>query len=119
VLQITACALLMTLTVPVLEHTHLVWSGRVLWAIAITGLLGTAAAFSIQAWAQQFLPPTHTVLIFALEPVFAWLTSMVVLGERLGLRATAGAVLIMAGILVSELLGGGEAEKRELQEETR
>jgi drug/metabolite transporter (DMT)-like permease len=109
---------LMWLTVPVLEHAHAVWSGRVVWAILITGLLGTALAFSVQAWAQQFLAPTHTVLIFALEPVFAWLTSMIVLGERLGLRALAGAGLIMMGILVSELVGGS-AETKELEEETR
>jgi drug/metabolite transporter (DMT)-like permease len=119
VLQVTVCALLMVVAAPVLEHTHVIWSARVVWAILITGLLGTAVAFSVQAWAQQFLPPTHTVLVFSLEPVFAWLTSMVVLGERLGLRALTGAALIMAGVLVSELMGGGEAEIRELQEETR
>jgi len=119
VLQTTVCALLMTIAAPFLERPHLVWNGRVVWAIMITGLLGTAAAFSIQAWAQQFLAHTHTVLIFALEPVFAWLTSMVVLGERLGLRALTGAALIMAGILVSELIGGVEAQKQELEEETR
>lgn len=119
VLQVTVCTVLMMATAPLLEHTHVVWSQRVIWAIVITGLLGTAVAFSVQAWAQQFLPPTHTVLVFALEPVFAWLTSMVVLGERLGLRALAGAGLIMAGILVSELLGGGQTEERELTEETR
>jgi drug/metabolite transporter (DMT)-like permease len=118
VLQTVVCALLMWLTVPVLEHAHAVWSGRVVWAILITGLLGTALAFSVQAWAQQFLAPTHTVLIFALEPVFAWLTSMIVLGERLGLRALAGAALIMIGILVSELVGSS-AETKELEEETR
>ena len=118
VLQVTVCAILMLIAGPLLEHPHVVWSARVVWAILITGLLGTAMAFSIQAWAQQFLAPTHTVLIFALEPVFAWLTSMVVLGERLGLRATAGAGLIMAGILSSELLGGSEAQNKELDEET-
>lgn len=118
VLQVTVCTVLMMATALLLEHTHVVWSQRVIWAIVITGLLGTAVAFSVQAWAQQFLPPTHTVLVFALEPVFAWLTSMVVLGERLGLRALAGAGLIMAGILVSELLGGGQTEERELTEET-
>lgn len=118
VLQTVVCALLMWLTVPVLEHAHAVWSGRVVWAILITGLLGTALAFSVQAWAQQLLAPTHTVLIFALEPVFAWLTSMIVLGERLGMRALAGAGLIMTGILVSELVGGS-GETKELEEETR
>ena len=74
-------------------------------AILITGILGTAVAFTVQAWAQQFTPATHAALIFTLEPVFAWLTSFIVLNERLGLRAGAGALLIIAGVLVSELLG--------------
>jgi drug/metabolite transporter (DMT)-like permease len=78
----------------------------VIWAILVTGILGTAVAFTIQAWAQQFLPPTNTALIFALEPVFAWLTSYVVLGEQLGRRAALGAALILVGVLVSEILGG-------------
>jgi drug/metabolite transporter (DMT)-like permease len=77
----------------------------VLWAIFVTGVFCTALAFTVQAWAQQFTPPTHTALIFALEPVFAWITSYVVLKERLGGRAAVGAVLILGGILLSELMG--------------
>ena len=71
----------------------------------ITGILGTAVAFTVQAWAQQFTPATHAALIFNLEPVFAWITSFIFLHERLGLRAGAGALLILAGILISEILG--------------
>ena len=76
-----------------------------IWAVLVTGVLGTAVAFTVQAWAQQFTAPTHTALIFALEPVFAWLTSYVVLGERLGVRPGTGAVLILSGVLLSELMG--------------
>ena len=104
-LQIATAAVLMGLTAPILERPHIVWSSRVVWAIVITALLGTAAAFTIQAWAQQFTSPTHTALIFSLEPVFAWITSYFVLGERLGSRAGIGAVLILAGVLISEVLG--------------
>ena len=114
VLQLGVCVLLMTLTVPLVETVYLTWSPRVLWAIAITGVLGTAAAFTIQAWAQQFTPPTHTALIFALEPVFAWLTSYLVLGERLGGRAAVGAGLILAGVLTSELKGSAAQPREEL-----
>ena len=99
------CAMMMWVSVPVLEHAHALWSSRVIWAILVTGLLGTGAAFTIQAWAQQFTPPTHTALIFLLEPVFAWITSYIVLHERLGMRAGAGALMILGGILVSELRG--------------
>ena len=105
VLQIAVAALLMAAVAPFLERPHLDFSPIVVTAILVTGILGTALAFTVQAWAQQFTPATHAALIFTLEPVFAWLTSFVVLGERLGMRAGAGALLIVAGILMSELLG--------------
>lgn len=113
-LQIVAAATLMTATAPLLERPAIVWSPRVIAAILVTGLLCTAAAFTIQAWAQQFLPPTHTALIFLMEQVFAWMTSFLVLHERLGYRASAGAVLILAGILAAELKGTTEEMRAEL-----
>jgi drug/metabolite transporter (DMT)-like permease len=109
-IQAATAAVLMAMTFPLVEHVYVVWSARVIWAIAITGLLGTAAAFTIQAWAQQFTSPTYTALIFALEPVFAWLTSYFVLRERLGYRGGLGAGLILVGIVVAELLGGTDAD---------
>src|SRR5207248_3199457 len=106
-LQIAIAAAWMAISIPFARETaHLHLSKIVIWAITVTGLFGTAAAFSIQAWAQQFTSPTHTALIFSLEPVFAWITSYVVLGERLGARAGLGAMMILAGVLISELLGG-------------
>lgn len=105
VLQIAVAAILMAASVPFLEHPHIHFSATVVSAILITGIFGTAIAFTVQAWAQQFTPATHTALIFTLEPVFAWLTSFIYLKERLGIRAGTGALLILAGVLVSELLG--------------
>ena len=67
VLQIGVAALLMALATPVLEKPHLHLSGTVLAAILITGILGTAVGFTVQAWAQQFTPATHTALIFTLD----------------------------------------------------
>jgi drug/metabolite transporter (DMT)-like permease len=104
VMQVATAAVLMTLAIP-LETPRLTLSGPVIFAILFTGLICTAAAFSIQAWAQQFTPPTHTALIFALEPVFAAMTSYLLVGERLGTRGTIGAILILGGILISELKG--------------
>lgn len=105
VLQIGTAAVLTALTAPLLEQPRFHLSHTVLATVLITGILGTAVAFTVQAWAQQFTPATHTALIFNLEPVFAWLTSYLYLKERLGLRAGGGALLILAGVLVSELLG--------------
>ncbi len=77
--------------------------GRAWFAFAVTGLLATALAFSVQAWAQQYTSVNRAAVIYALEPVFAWLTSFILLGEVLSVRATAGAGLILFGILIVEM----------------
>jgi drug/metabolite transporter (DMT)-like permease len=94
----------MGISLPLFEHPFVHWTARVVIALLIAALLATAVAFTVQSWAQQFIPATHTALLFTLEPVFAWLTSFVFLGERLGLRSSLGALLILAGIALSELL---------------
>jgi drug/metabolite transporter (DMT)-like permease len=50
-----------------------------------------------------------------LEPVFAAITSYVLLGERLGLRGTIGAMFILGGILVSELRGSAVEPDRNFE----
>ena len=109
VVQTATAAVLMIIAVPLAEKVYVLWSPRVIFAIMITGFLSLALAFSVQAWAQQFTPSTHTALIFSLEPVFAWLTSFLFLGERLGGRAAIGALLILAGVVISEEKGAAES----------
>ena len=107
-LQIAAAALVMAITLPLGGPLYLHVTSRLIIALAITSLVATAAAFTIQSWAQQHLPPTHTALLLTLEPVFAWLVSFLFLGERLSIRSLEGAGLIFAGILVTELLPTAE-----------
>jgi drug/metabolite transporter (DMT)-like permease len=94
------CALVMA---PWAEPARIAWQPAVVWAILITGLLCTAVAFTIQAWAQRHTTSTRTALIYALEPVVAWITSFVVAGEGLAGRAAVGAALILAGVMLAEL----------------
>ena len=86
-----------------LETLRLNWTPGLAMALVISAVLATAVAFSVQTWAQQFTPSTHTAIIYSLEPVFAALTSYVVVGERLGSRGLLGAGLILAGVLLAEL----------------
>ncbi len=85
------------------ESPHVEWRPAVVYAILITGLLATALAFTIQAWAQQYTTSIRTALIYMLEPVFAWITSYCLLGEGLSERAAAGAALILGGVVLAEL----------------
>lgn len=103
-LQIGFCSLFMIVSTPVLERPQMHLTPRLILALAIAAILATAAAFSIQCWAQSILPATHTALILTLEPVFAWITSFLFLGERMGLRPASGAIIILAGIAITELI---------------
>jgi drug/metabolite transporter (DMT)-like permease len=103
-LQVGFCALAMAISLPFLERPQIAWTPRLWMALGITAVLATAAAFSIQSWVQSVLPPTHTALILTMEPVFAWLTSFFVTGERFDLRSGLGALLALAGIAVTELI---------------
>jgi drug/metabolite transporter (DMT)-like permease len=80
-----------------------VLTGQVLFAAAFTGVLATAAAFGVQTVSQRFTTTTHTALIFAAEPVFAGLFSLLLIGELLGPRQLLGCALILGGMLVAEL----------------
>ncbi len=103
-LQITFAAAFMLLTLPLSGSLHLQLSGRLFLALSVTSLLATAAAFTIQSWAQQHIPPTNTAILLTLEPVFALAVSFLVLGEQMTTRSLIGAALILCGIATIELL---------------
>ena len=103
-LQVGFCAVFMGLSLPFIEHPQIHWTLRLAIALGIAAALATAAAFSIQSWAQSILPSTHIALLLTMEPVFAWVTSFLFTGERMGLRPACGALLILSGIAVTELV---------------
>ena len=107
-LQVLAVGILAFVALPLDRAPKLDWTWGLVGAVIVTAVFATGFAFSVQNWAQQYTPPAHTALIFALEPVFAAITSRVVLGERLGIKALLGAALVLCGMIVSEL-GGGAA----------
>lgn len=104
VIQIASGALAAMLSFPVIDHpVRASFTGPVWVALTVGAVFATAFAFGVQSWAQQHTTPTRVALIFALEPVFAWVTAFLVAGETLSLRAAAGGVSILAGILLVEL----------------
>jgi drug/metabolite transporter (DMT)-like permease len=100
--QIVCAALLSTISLAV-EPPKAAWSVMVVFAIVLTAVFATALAFALQTWGQQYTSATRTALIFALEPVIALATAVLIGGERLTLAAVLGSGLILAGILAVEL----------------
>jgi drug/metabolite transporter (DMT)-like permease len=91
------------------QPVRFAWRWELLAAIAVCAVFATAVAFTVQLWAQQYTSPSHAAILFALEPVFAVVTSYFVLHERLTARGMKGAVLVILGIVLAELLGAPAA----------
>jgi drug/metabolite transporter (DMT)-like permease len=103
VIQIAVAAVAGLVLSPFAEPVRFHMTAGTVVAILVTGLLATAVAFTTMAWAQQYTSATRAALIFALEPVVAWLTSYALTGETLAFRGKVGAAAILAGILLVEL----------------
>jgi drug/metabolite transporter (DMT)-like permease len=100
--QILCAAVLSTVSLLV-EPPQASWNGQIVFALGLTSLFATALAFAFQTWGQQYTTATRTALIFALEPVFALMTAVVVGGETLTFAAVMGGAFILGGILLVEL----------------
>jgi drug/metabolite transporter (DMT)-like permease len=71
--------------------------------IGYMALMVTVVAALVQTWAQGRVSSTHAAVFYALEPVTAALFAYLVFGEKLGLGRGFGAMLIVAGVMVSRL----------------
>jgi drug/metabolite transporter (DMT)-like permease len=85
------------------ETPRVVWQPSVVWAILVTAFFATAMAFTIQAWAMQYVTSTRTALIYMFEPVVAWITSFFWVGDGLSGRAAPGSAQHLLGIVLVEM----------------
>ncbi|MEG0260891.1 MAG: DMT family transporter, partial [Lysinibacillus sp.] len=71
-------------------------------AILGLGIICSAFCFVGQTVAQQFTSPTHTGLIFSLEPIFAAMFAMMFLGEGFTTKLLIGGGFILVGNLFAQ-----------------
>lgn len=72
-------------------------------AILGLGIICSAFCFIGQSVAQKYTSPTHTGLIFSLEPIFAAMFALLFLGEVVTIQLIIGGTFILAGNLVAQL----------------
>jgi len=109
--QFATVSLLSLIVAGVVETTVLADITAAAWPILYGGLLSVGVAYTLQVVAQQDAPPTHAAIIMSLESVFAALAGWIVLHEILGLRGIAGCLLMLCGMIVSQLAGARDALK--------
>jgi len=102
--QITVVFVLSLLMALIFERPaiHLSYSSNIWWSIVITGIFATALAFYMQNKFQRYSTATKTAIIFSGEPIFAAMFASLLLGEKVGLIAWAGGLLIIFGMVISQ-----------------
>lgn len=93
-------AFMLLFETPQLPGTAVQWG-----AMLGLGVVCSAYGFVIQPLAQRYTSSERIGLIFSLEPVFSALLSYIFLHEILSIRGYAGAALIFAGVVFSQLVG--------------
>lgn len=81
------------------------------------GILSVGVAYTLQIFGQKYASASHAVIIMSLESVFGALAGYLILGELLGIGQVGGCVLMLFGMLVSQL-GGLNKAKKKLKEES-
>ncbi len=86
------------------------------WPILYGAFLSVGLAYTLQIVAQRRADPAHAAIILSLEGAFAALGGWLILNEVLGVRGLIGCGLMLAGTLVSQLVGKKESEKQMVSE---
>lgn len=75
-------------------------SNLVLW-IVLSAIVGTAARFFVQTWAQSLSAHSHGVVILSMEPIWVALFAAGWFGETMVLQQFAGCAIIFTALLIN------------------
>jgi len=84
----------------------------IIGAICWTGLITTALTVYMETLALKTLSAAETTMLFSTEPIFAAISASLLLGESFGTGGYAGAALVLAGCLFSNIHVGHKEKDR-------
>jgi len=103
-LQLMVTAVLSFVFIPFFEKPVLI-SHPALWLnLLYLSLLGSVVAVYVMTRFQNSVTPTRAALLYSLEPVFSVILAVLILREDFSILQIAGSLLIISGVLFSEIL---------------
>ncbi len=102
-LQFYVCSLLCFITA--FSHEQIVFANiyKASMPILYGGLLSISVAYTLQVVAQKTRPPEDASIILSMEALFAVIGGWLILSETLTVNAIIGCLLMLAGIILSQL----------------
>ncbi len=102
-IQFLTCAALSLAAALLLERITLRGVEQALIPLLYGGIGSVGVAYTLQVLGQKHAKPSHAALVLSMEAVFASLGGWLILHENLGLRGYLGCLLMLAGMLLSQL----------------
>lgn len=87
-----------------ITQTKILYQPAALNGLLYLGFFGTLICFFVTIWAQKFVSTISTAMIFSLEPVFAAISSFILLNEKLPPSEIVGAIFILGGLILFNLI---------------
>ena len=101
--QFATCSILSLVVAVIREPTPFAGLGPAAIPILYGGLLSIGVAYTLQIVAQKTAHPAHASIILSMEALFAAIGGVLLLHEPLTLRLALGGILMLAGMVVSQL----------------
>lgn len=102
-MQFISTALLSIFVVSFWETAYINISVNFAMLIVYLTVVSTVVALYVMAKYQKYTTPTRSAVIYSLEPPFAALFAFFIIGEKLGIAGVIGGVIILLGLIISEL----------------
>ena len=103
-LQNLVVAVLSFLLVLIFEHIDFNKIILETYEILYAGILSGGLAFVLQLFGQRHIPAAPAAIVMSLEGVFATISAWIILNQILGFNNIIGCVLILGGVLFSQLV---------------
>jgi drug/metabolite transporter (DMT)-like permease len=101
--QFATCAILSLLAALIFEPSPFAGLRPAAIPILYGGLFSIGIAYTLQIVAQKTAHPAHASIILSMEALFAGIGGVLLLHEPLTLRLVLGGLLMLAGMIVSQL----------------
>jgi len=101
--QFATNSILSIITALFVENITLAGISAALIPILYGGLLSVGVAYTLQVVAQKNAKPSHAAIILSMESVFGAVGGALILNEVMSYRGYIGCILILSGIVVSQL----------------
>ena len=101
--QFALTAILAVIAIPLLETAHLNLTANFLFNLTYLAVMPTVVALYVMAKYQKYTTPTRSAIIYSMEPPIAAVFAFFIIGEQIGMIGVAGGLVIISGLIVSEL----------------